>query len=86
MKLPFPDDFSEVFMVQVFLFVVLLVVPGIFLLGLARLFIYLEKRGVKTYVLGLSKMNGWERRLRKKLDRAKRKRGHYQTIIRMKYK
>ena len=73
-------------MVQVFLFVVLLVVPGILLLGLARLFVYLEKRGVKTYVLGPSKMNGWERRLRRKLDRAKRKPGHYEATIRMKYK
>lgn len=71
---------------QILFFIIMLVVPGIVLLGLAGLFIYLEKRGVKTYVLEPSKMNGWERRLRKKLDRAKRKRGHYETIIRMKYK
>lgn len=71
---------------QVLFFIVMLIVPGIALLGLAKLFVFLEKRGVKTYILGPSKMNGWERRLRKKLARAKRKRGHYETIIRMKYK
>ena len=71
---------------QILFFIVILAVPGILLLGLARLFVYLEKRGVKTYVLGPSKMNNWERRLRKKIDRARRKPGHYEATIRMKYK